>query len=96
MIARESQEILKLDYKQKVLLVSTVISTFILDLKDLGKHVRYKIGARERKSGIYGGTLIQVGIGKLGMKSVVVRPNNRLWLADMYGKVEKTIGIKFK
>eukprot|EP00090_Calanus_glacialis_P016034 TRINITY_DN25151_c0_g1_i1.p1 TRINITY_DN25151_c0_g1~~TRINITY_DN25151_c0_g1_i1.p1 ORF type:complete len:1282 (+),score=279.61 TRINITY_DN25151_c0_g1_i1:471-4316(+) len=94
LIVRGSQEILWLDYKQKSLLVSTLATSYLLNLEDSNKDVKCKIGDKERKFGKFGGALMQMGVGKSGMKAIVVRPNNRLWMADLQGKVERTVILK--
>ena len=37
---------------------------------------------------------LQTDIGKAGIKFVVVRPNDRLWVTDVDGRVEKTIILR--
>ena len=83
-----------MDYKQKSLLVSTLATSYLLNLEDSNEDVKCKIGDKERKFGKYGGALMQMGVGKSGMKAIVVRPNNRLWIADLQGKVERTVILK--
>ena len=60
LISRDSQEILWLDYKQKSLLVSTLATSYLLNLEDSNKDVKCKIGDKERKFGKHGGALMQM------------------------------------
>ena len=90
-VVAENQEIISLDYKQKYLLISTIATSLLLNLEDSNADVQCKIGNRERKLGIFGGTLIQMGVGKSGLKAIVMRPNNRFWVSNLEGKVERTV-----
>ena len=94
LVVKDNQEILCLDYKQKFLLVSTISTSYLLNLEDSSQDVQSKIGDKERKLGDYGGTFMQMGVGKSGMKAIIVRPNNRLWMASLEGKVERTVILK--
>ena len=75
-----------LDYRLKTLLVSTATSCFLLR----GER-RVQVGS-QRRGGRYGGVLLQTGVGEQGLRVVVVRPDNRLCLAEVTsGEVESTV-----
>ena len=75
-----------LDYRLKTLMVNTAASCFLLRE---GK--RLEVGSRAR-AGLYGGALLQAGVGEGGLLAVSVRPGNRLWVAEaVSGRVGSTL-----
>ena len=98
-ISDERCEILSLDYlladyNTRLLLVSTINSTFAYNFNSRNEHKLVKIGGRSRKTGTFASMCLQTDIGKAGLKFVVVRPNDRLWVTDVDGRVEKTIILR--
>ena len=79
------------DYNTRLLLVSTFNSTFAYSFNSRNEHRLVKLGERARRTGTYASMCLQTDFGKAGVKFVVVRPNNRLWVTNVDGKVEKTI-----
>ena len=85
--------VVQLDYRQKVLLVSTRLEALIvLGAGEAGEPEKVAVGRKNRKSGRYGGVLRQGDTARPDV--VVVRPNNRIWLADSAGLVGKTVIFK--
>ena len=89
-----SLDYLFVDYNTRLLLVSTIKSTFAYSFnsKNIPKFV--KIGQKSRRPGHFASMLLQAGLGRAGLKFVVVRPNDRLWVTDAEGKVERTIILR--
>jgi len=94
LIKRDTKEILWLNYQNKCLLVSTMTTSYLLSLADSKNDAQVQIGNKDRKFGKFGATLMQMGVGKSGMKAIVVRPNNRIWVASLEGKVLRTVILK--
>lgn len=98
-ISDEKCKILSLDYlladhNTRLLLVSTIDSTFAYSFNSRNEHKLVKLGERDRKTGTFASMVLKTDFGKAGVKFVVVRPNNRLWVTNVNGKVEKTILLR--
>ena len=93
-ISKEDGEIFSLDYQSKLLLVSTIFSTFAYNFKTEESPEIVKIGVKPRKPGAFASCILQTGVGRAGLKYVVVRPNDRLWVANVHGQVERTVILK--
>ena len=90
-ISNEDSEIVALDYQMKTLLVSTITSCHAFCINSSSRNSRIKIGRNPRIPGVYGSSFIQTNIGRKGLKMVIVRPNDRVWMTDLDGTVEKTV-----
>ena len=98
-ISEEMCEILSLDYlfadyNTRLLLVSTINSTFAYSFNSRNEKNLVKIGGRSRKTGTFASMCLQTAFGKAGVKFVVVRPKDRLWVTDVDGRVERTIILR--
>ena len=79
------------DYQMRVLLVSTLSSTFAYNFQSGSETKLVRIGQKSREPGTFASTCLQTGVGRAGLKLVVVRPNDRVWISDLEGRVEKTV-----
>ena len=81
-----------LDYQNRVLLVSTEVSAWLLSPGPGGRWGRVRVGTQDRgRPGLYGAVLFAAGPGRSGLRAVVARPGCRVWVADTAGRVQQTV-----
>ena len=90
LLSVESGEIRALSYLHRTLLVSSAGETAVVDLSQTEGERRVRLGVGETTRG---STLLQAGVGKPGLRCLLVRPSNSVTVTDTAGTSLRSLAL---
>nr|XP_026689605.1 tectonin beta-propeller repeat-containing protein 2-like isoform X2 [Ciona intestinalis] len=90
-IYQETSEVTQLEYRHKILLISTMEHTL---LYNTDQNIFTNVGSKPIRKGPYGGCFNINTLVERELKVFATRPNLRFWVADNTGKVLSTVKMK--